>query len=236
MTKTEDVLARGKRLRILREQLELTRSQFADKMSVSEHTLKSFETGARELSAPAVREYCRRFILAGIDVSFDFLYHGKDPQHSEKHQVVIDDNLSIQNEMLYFKENNPLSIILTVPDSLMAPSYNKGDVVGGQKITNETQFPLFDGHVCIIEATNGAQCLRRVIKSDHRKITGCTLNTDSNSNLPVVEEIEAFSIAQATRHWHLSALINLHIGEPNETVKNLPVENGRNKMFAEEEG
>jgi transcriptional regulator with XRE-family HTH domain len=229
MTKTEDVFARGKRLRILREQLELTRSQFADKMSVSEHTLKSFETGARELSAPGVREYCRRFILAGIDVSFDFLYHGKDPQHSEKQDVVINDDLSIQNEMLYFKENNPSSIILTVPDSLMAPSYNKRDVVGGQKITNEAQFQLLNGHVCIIEATNGAQYLRRVIKSDHRKITVCTLNTDSNSNLPIVEEIEAFSIAQATRHWHLSALVNLHSAELTDTAMDLPLKNSRKK-------
>lgn len=210
MTKSEDVLARGKRLRILREQLGLTRSQLADKISVSEHTLKAFETGARELSAPGVREYCHRFVLAGIDVSFDFLYHGNDPQYSENQQAVIDDSLSIQNEMLYFKEKNPLSIILKVPDSLMAPFYSKGDVVGGRKITNEVQFPLLHGHVCIIEAAHGgALSLRRIIKSDYRKITGCTLNTDSNSHLPLVEEIEAFSIAQVTRHWHLSVLVDL---------------------------
>jgi transcriptional regulator with XRE-family HTH domain len=234
MTKSEDALARGKRLRILREELGLTRAQFADKLSVSEHTLKAFETGARELSAPGVREYCRRFILAGIDVSFDFLYHGNNLQYLHKQQIVIDDNLSIQNEMLYFKENNPLAIILTVPDLLMAPFYNKGDVVGGQKTVDETQFPLLNGHVCIIEAANGIQCLRRVIKSDNRKITACTLNTDSNSNLSVIEEIEAFSIAQATRHWHLSALINLHIGESTQTIKDSPAENGRNKMLSEE--
>lgn len=230
MAKTEAEMARGKRLRVLREEMNLTRPQFADKMGVSEHTLKSLENGAREFTAPAVREYCRRFILAGIDVSFDFLYYGNDPQHSSQPEVTIDDKHNIQKEILYFKENNPLSIIFTVPDSLMAPFYNKGDIVGGQKITNENKFPLFSNHVCIIEATQGDQCLRRIIKSDQRKVISCTLNTDSSNNLPVIEEIETFSIAQVTRHWHLSALIrDLHADEENEKAKTLPLETAKTK-------
>lgn len=216
MASTEAELTRGQRLRLLREEMNLTRTQFADKMGVSEHTLKSFENGAREFTAIAVREYCRRFVLAGIDVSFDFLYYGNDPQHSNQPNNPIDDQHNIQKEILYFKENNPLSIIFTVPDSLMTPFYNKGDIVGGQKIMNKNKFPLFSNHVCIIETLQGIQCLRRVIKSDQHKIIACTLNTDSSSNLPVVEEIEASSIAQVTRHWHISALIkDLHTDEQN---------------------
>ena len=145
----------------------------------------------------------------------------------------MDNNLSIQNEMLYFKEKNPSSIILTVSDSLMAPFYSKGDVVGGQKVMNENQFPLLHGHVCIIEAAHGgALYLRRVIKSDGRKVIGCTLNTDSNSHLPIIEEIEAFSIAQVTRHWHLSALVDI---QSSGTANALPLESDKNATFAKGE-
>lgn len=205
--RTEEELARGKRLRTLREGLDLTRLEFAASMDVSEHTLKSLENGARKLTAPAVREYCRRFILAGIDVSFDFLYHGNDLQRLDEQEASIDDDLGIQKEILAFKQNNPLSIIFRVPDSLMTPAYYKGDMVGGQKVTNETKFPLFHNHFCIIEAMSGMQYLRRVLKFDRRKVTACTLNPDSSNNFPHVDEIDVYSIAQVTRHWHLSAII-----------------------------
>lgn len=213
MAKTKEIINRGKRLRALREQMNLTRSQFAYNMGVSEHTLKSLENGARELTEVGAREYSRRFLLAGIDVSFDFLYYGNNPENLRQEERIMDDEQNIQKEILSFKENNPLSIILKIQDSLMSPFFNKGDIVGGQKITDESRFFLFANHICIIETPDGAQCLRRVLKSEHRKVMVCALNADASNNLPLIEEREAFSLAQATRHWRLSSLIrNLHDG------------------------
>lgn len=205
MTKTKTTIERGMRLRTLREQTGLTRSQFAREVNVSEHTLKSFELGTRELPIQKAREYSRIFLFAGIDVSFDFLYYGKEPEPSD--DVVINDNLNIQNEIIFFKKNNPSSIILTIQDSQMAPFFNKGDIVGGQKVTNENQFVLLKGHVCIIEDTSGNQYLRRIIKSVGRRVTSCTLQTENHDLQPLVEEFEAYSIAQVTRHWHTFELI-----------------------------
>lgn len=225
MIKTAEAIERGNRLRTLREQTGLSRSQFAKEVNINEHTLKSFELGTRELPVQKAREYSRIFIFAGIDVSFDFLYYGKESEATDQNDTVINDDVSIQNEIIFFKKNNPLSIIFTTPDSQMSPFYNKGDIVGGQKVTKETQFPLLNGHVCIIEGPKGYQCLRRVIKTDRRKVMCCTLSTD-NGALPVIEEVEAFSLAQVTRHWHISELVrDLHI-RPTKSAANSSTQSG----------
>ncbi len=211
MVKSNVIIERGKRLRNLREQTGLTRSQFASEVNISEHTLKSFELGARELSIDKAREYAKIFIFAGLDVSFEFLYYGNRAESLEKNDITANDDMNIQNEIIFFKKNNPSSIILKIQDSLMSPFYNKGDIVGGQKITDETQYPFLKGCVCIIESTTGNQTLRRILKVDHKKVVACILNTDSSHNSPIVEETEVFSIAQATRHWRLSEIgHNLH--------------------------
>lgn len=206
MVKSDVIIERGKRLRKLREQTGLTRSQFASEVNISEHTLKSFELGARELSMDKAREYSKIFIFAGLDVSFDFLYYGDRSENPEKNEFSTNDDMNIQNEIIFFKKNNPSSIILKIQDSLMSPFYNKGDIVGGQKITDEDHYPFLKGYVCIIESTTGNQILRRILKVDNRKIVSCILNTDGSHNVPIVEETEAFSIAQATRHWRLSEI------------------------------
>lgn len=232
MTKTKEALERAKRLRTLREQTGLSRFAFAEQVNISEHTLKSLETCARTISARGARELSRVFSLVGMDVSFEFLYHGKEIEHLEQKEVVINDDRHIHNETMCFKKNNPSSIILKIQDTLMSPFFNKGDIVGGQKITNENQFSLLNGHVCIIETIIGNQCLRKIIKCEGRKIICCTLNTDHNNNPPIVEEIEAFSIAQVTRQWHVSALVrNLLVGELTEKTTNSPFKNKRSKRL-----
>ena len=207
MTKNDEIIERGRRLRALREKTGLNRSQFAREVNISEHTLKSFELGTRELPVQKAREYSRIFLFAGIDVSFEFLYYGKETEQTDAKDSIMNDNLNIQNEIVFFKKNNPSSIIYTIQDSLMAPFYNKGDIVGGQKVTNEAQFSLFNGKVCIIEDNKGHQSVRRVIKADQRKITACTLGSEDNA-LPLVDEIKAYSLAQVTRHWHVFELIH----------------------------
>src|SRR5262245_31711388 len=108
MVKTKEALERGKRLRALREEIGLTRLELSREMDVSEHTIKAFELGARELPAQKAREYCKLLLFAGIDVTFDYIFHGKQPDLSEHKETVIDDDLNIQKEIIYFKKNNPL--------------------------------------------------------------------------------------------------------------------------------
>ena len=212
MVKTKEALERGKRLRTLREEIGLTRIELSREMDVSEHTIKAFELGTRELPAQKAREYCKLLLFAGIDVTFDYIFHGKQPDLSEQEEIVIDDDLNIQKEIIYFKKNNPSSIIFKIQDQSMSPLYNKGDIVGGQKVMDENIFPLLNGHICIIEAANGSQSLKRIIQCKGRTITSYTLKgADDDNNRPLLEEIETFSMAQVTRHWHLSKRVqNIH--------------------------
>jgi transcriptional regulator with XRE-family HTH domain len=76
MAKTKEALDRGKRLRALREEIGLTRLELSKEMDVSEHTIKAFELGSRELPAQKAREYCKLLLFAGIDVTFDYIFHG----------------------------------------------------------------------------------------------------------------------------------------------------------------
>lgn len=205
MVKTKEAIERGKRLRALREQIGLTRSELSEEMHISEHTIKAFELGTRELPIQKAQEYAKLFLFAGIDVTFEFIYYGT-LLSSPILENFPDDSQNIQKEIIYFKSNNPQSLVFKVTDTFMTPLYNKGDMVGGQKISNPNSFVFLEGHICIIEDINGNQHLRRLIKSKGRWITVCTLSDQNIHGFPVIEEIEAFSIAQVTRHWIFSTL------------------------------
>ena len=62
----------GKRLRKVRTQLELTREQFAEQVSISPQFLAEIENGKKGMSADTLYKICTRFNL-----SADYLLLGK---------------------------------------------------------------------------------------------------------------------------------------------------------------
>lgn len=62
----------GKRLRRIRTQLELTREQFAEQVSISPQFLAEIENGKKGMSADTLFKICTRF-----DLSADYLLLGK---------------------------------------------------------------------------------------------------------------------------------------------------------------
>jgi len=203
-------IKRGKRLQNLRNKIGLTRSAFAEQTGISANTLKAIELGERELTAAKARLYSNLFhglfsTSLGEDAheaSFEYLYQGKNPEEVN-HALNHIEDVQIQNEINFFI-TNPAYIFLKIQDDLMAPFYNPGDIVVGKKVVNKNQFPIYQGAICIIEPATGDKLLRRIIKSNNRKITACLLNPHGNTN--ILEELEVNAIAQATRHWHLSEL------------------------------
>lgn len=212
MVRKKISIERGQRLRSFRERAGLTRLEFSQKTGVSVNTLKSLELGDRELSSQKTLLFSNLFALMGIDVSFDFLFYGKEQKDSlliDSDTYLNDEDLNIQNEIDFFKKTNPSFLLLKISDRLMSPFFNEGDIVGGRKIKHREQFPLFHGYVCILETLEGDKRLRRVIKCQQQSIICCIFNTENNS--PIFEEIEVISVAQATRHWRLSEVIrNIH--------------------------
>jgi len=215
MTKKTVSIERGTRIRALRDRLKLTRLQFEEVTGVSASTLKSFESGERDLTHSKARLFSNLFstlftqILGNdtYETSFDFIFYGKKPKalKLESLEHPTNDTVHIQNEIKAFA-TNPSFHVLKIQDDLMFPIYKKSDIVVGRKITAEKQFSLYQGCICILEPLKGDLFLRKVIKADKKKITTCILNTQTNQYADIVEEIEVQSIAQAIRHWHLSEI------------------------------
>jgi transcriptional regulator with XRE-family HTH domain len=218
MTKKNIIIERGKRLQKLRKKVGLTRLAFAEQTGMSANTLKALELGDRELTSQKALLFSNLFsglfsVSLGEDAheaSFEYLYYGKADATNQHKDVVINDNedMRIQSEINYLM-SNPSYIILKITDDSMAPYYSDGDVVAGKKIINKNQFSLYQGYICLMETSDGEIYLRRIIKSDGRKITACLLNTNHNQYTEIVQEYDVRSIAQALWHWHLSQLIRI---------------------------
>lgn len=214
MTKSDISIERGGRLQELRKKTGLSRTAFAELTGMNAHTLKSLELGDREMTPQKALLFSNLFsglLLPSLGeeahkASFDFLYHGKETEAPEKEKLTHDYEDRLQNDVNGFTAN-PAYSVLKIQDDLMSPFYNEGDVVAGRKIVNKNQFSLYQGHICILEASSGEKFLRRIIKAESKKITSCLLNANASQGVNVVEEIEARSIAQAIWHWHLSELI-----------------------------
>jgi transcriptional regulator with XRE-family HTH domain len=217
MAKKNISIERGNRLQNLRKKVGLSRLAFAEQTGMSANTLKALELGERDLTPQKALLFSNLFfnlfsVALGEDAheaSFDYLYHGKKRENPGKKDVINDHNDErMQNDINFFTTNSAYTI-LKIPDDLMSPFYNKGDIVSGKKITNKKQFSLYQGHICIIETLKGDILLRRIIKAEGKKITFCILNTNASQGINIVEQIEAHSIAQAIWHWHLSELIQI---------------------------
>lgn len=206
-------IERGNRLQNIRKKAGLTRLDFAQKTGISPNTLKAIELGERELTQQKALLFSNLFsslfaVSLGKDAyeaTFEYLYHGKIQDSKMSKKVYCDDE-RLQSTINSFA-NSSAYMVLNIPDNLMAPFYNEGDIVCGKKITNKLHYHLLHGQVCILEDLHGDKLLRRVIKSDSYKITSFILNTMNNPHANLVEETEVSGIAQATWHWHLSELV-----------------------------
>lgn len=211
MAKVNISIARGRRLQNIRKKVGLTRLEFSEKTGISPNTLKSIELGERELSQQKALLYSNLFTSLfamslgkdAYEAGFEYLYYGKVTKSLDNNKVQNKDDEHMQNTINSFATNSAY-LVSRVTDNLMSPFYNMGDIVCGRKVLNKNHFELFQGHICILEATNGDKLLRRVIKCEKHKITSCILNINTNQNL--VEVIEVNSIAQTIWHWHLSEL------------------------------
>lgn len=203
---------KGAVLRSLREQTGLSRVQFSKKTGVSPHTLRSIEDGLRELSPKKYKLFSNIFSNLGISLdSSTFFYSENENKKEIKKRIIQYDNhaLNVQNEIDFFKKTNAQCLLLKIQDDLMSPFFNEGDIVGGIKVKKEKDFPIFNGHVCLIEGVNGEKVLRKIIGINGKVVKSCVFNVNNHDTFPTYEETEILHMAQVSRHWHLSNLVGL---------------------------
>jgi transcriptional regulator with XRE-family HTH domain len=232
MAKDPISIERGKRIRTLRDKVKLSRLQFEEMTGMSASTLRSFESGDRNLTTSKARLFSNLFsslfnrILGNdtYETSFDYIFYGKKPKNVELGNLGFhtDDTVLIQNEINIFA-TNPSYNVIKIRDELMSPIYKEGDIVVGRKITAENQFALFQGCICIIETLEGEIFLRKLIKVDKQKVTSCILNTQISQHTDIFKEIEVRSIAQAIRHWHLSEFVQTSLPSPTKLLRKIRV-------------
>ncbi len=85
----------NKRLKKIRNALNMTQAEFGEKIGLSQNTIANYECGRRALTEQTVKSICREF-----NVNRDWLLEGKEPMFIEinKMDALIAKMLAGQNE------------------------------------------------------------------------------------------------------------------------------------------
>lgn len=171
---------RGLRLKALRKSLNLSRSEFAEKIGVSAYTVQNWEVNKNNgLSEDRTGYVINHLNRMGVDCSFSWMAHGTgvapmiaDPvsgqlTFNETHVAkTIEkeqrESMIIEQELALFKAhctNEPAFLI--IQDESMAPRYKPGDYVAGNTYKGK-QMSLAIDLDCIVQLETGEKILRTV--------------------------------------------------------------------------
>jgi transcriptional regulator with XRE-family HTH domain len=138
-------VAKGKRLKALREKTFLNQSAFAEKYSLNPNTYKSWELG-RHGGLPLKRscEIIQALKNEGIDCTVDWLIYGKgaeplfthkisEPPATYENSKITTEEQRINQELESFCNYYPLAQYLKVEDDGLYPFFYIGDLVAGIK-------------------------------------------------------------------------------------------------------
>ncbi len=157
--------ARGKRLKMARMVLDLTRHSLEGKYQISASTVQSWESAK---SGGLTRQGAVRILVAlqqeGLNCSLEWLLYGVGMPPRLASQPAVSASVPSENiiqELILFRSlnENALSIMLT--DDGMSPHYQPGDYVAGRIRTGEAIKSLINQD-CIIETAHNEILLRRL--------------------------------------------------------------------------
>lgn len=216
----EDSSAMGHRIKRARMLAGLSRKDLEEKHGISIHTLQSWELGRNPINKTKAATLIEILHQYDVTCSIDWLLEGigKGPSVIENEFQnypsladtvgdLIASEQAIQNEIDFFKTNNPNAVVIRISDDSMEPEYKVGDIVGGIKFINQDQKNQCVGHNCIVETTEGI-FFRRLVKSEDKYLLVCNNNRTSVSD-PVISPDLILSIAPVIWHrWKFDAISN----------------------------
>lgn len=165
----------GLRLRRARQMAGYTRDMLAEKASVGKSSITYWEHAkSKPLTDKSMQKILAALKEAGVECSSAWILTGQDepPRIKSKHEIVLTSAsgiagevgyLSMIDEMKYFSNSNPGSVICKIEDDWMAPYFVKGDFAGG---IWELSHALIEACICIVivdeklvvrEISNGAK-------------------------------------------------------------------------------
>ena len=115
---------------------------------------------------------------------------------------IFNKNLTIIDEVNFFKNSYPDAEITIVQDNALSPFYKKGDYVGGRYSTDKTYLSLV-GQICIIFCDNNHLITRKIFKycGNSMFLVGATMPLEIDEP---IQEIQIIKAAPITRHWIMS--------------------------------
>ena len=175
--KNEEV---AKRFRFCRRNLiDKTISELSKNHSFSYSTLTKWESGSLLITPKNIDKIIKMFNSEGVNCSRQWLLYGEGAAafsvQKEKNVISfeniisepteITNQITIFNEVEFFRRNNPSSLIKLVIDESMVPLYKIGDYVGGTKVDPEF-YPLIDQEYCIIKFPSNNYYIRQFFISE----------------------------------------------------------------------
>lgn len=169
-------VARGNRLRRLRNLANLEREDICKDIEISPHTYKGWEIARHGgLTKSGAEKVLQVLSKHGVICSIDWLMYeiGKGPKLFDEdlpatgqinliNEPNIEDDL-LAEEIALFRIHYPDSSDYLVLDNSMEPSYHEGDYVAGLNCYGQ-QIEKCIGHICIIELETGHILLRELHK------------------------------------------------------------------------
>lgn len=156
-------IARGHRLRKLRQMAKLTSAELADRAGISRATISYWENALNNgITKKGAERVIQIFNDVGIMCTFDWLWFGigslpilsQNYQYPTNHLFSKDSGVlqkligNVDKEISLFLALNHDAIIHKIEDPLMAPVFEPGDMVGG--ICQPLSY-IRDGMNCIIK-------------------------------------------------------------------------------------
>ena len=131
----------GERLKALRNSLNMSRKEFAEKYGLSEYTFKISRALYKTVNSNSDSKFIQSFAAEGFECSEEWIMKGEG-------SVIVKDKKNLSSslpenhillEIELFQKHVPHSVVLQIDDESMSPIYKKQDYVGGVKLPSNVK-------------------------------------------------------------------------------------------------
>ncbi|MGB6976007.1 MAG: hypothetical protein WBE18_00905 [Gammaproteobacteria bacterium] len=194
----------GRRIKLARNMLGLSRKGFEDKFHISSHTLQAWEIDKNPLTPKGAKKLAIAFTQTGLFCSDKWLLTGAGnfpiliPNGSEKPKAFTEE-LRILHEIEAFETINPSPAVIAITDDGMEPIYNLGDYVAGNK-KYEDEISCIVGEPCIVETVQGETLVRKLLFGKKMSFYNLACINNYSRQQPLIINVKLFYAAQIV--WH----------------------------------
>jgi transcriptional regulator with XRE-family HTH domain len=194
----------GRRIKLARNMLGLSRKGFEEKFHISSHTLQAWEIDKNPLTLKGAKKLANVFTQMGLFCTDKWLLTGEgnfpilEPKQNEEPQKLTEE-LRILHEIDSFETINPNPVVIAITDDGMEPLYKLGDYVAGNK-KYEDEISCIIGTPCIVETAQGETFVRKLLYGKKAAVYNLACINNYSQQQPLITNVKLFYAAQIV--WH----------------------------------